>query len=64
MSTNIGNNIKATVAGKKLTIEVDLSAKGTPSASGKSDVLATTRGNVTVPGAEGVKLGFNLYRPR
>lgn len=31
-----------------------------PSASGKTTVVATTRGNVTLPG--GVTLGLNAYR--
>lgn len=55
-------NVKMEVKGNKLTIEVDLSKKGTPSKSGKSQVLATTHGNADVPGASGVKIGLNIYR--
>ena len=51
------------VEGKKLIIEVDLSVKGTESKSGKSDVLATTSGNVEVPGTD-VKIGLNVYRKK
>jgi hypothetical protein len=49
------------IEGKKLTIEVDLSVKGTPSKSGKSNVIATTKGNIEVPGTD-AKIGLNIYR--
>ena len=32
-------------------------------ASGKSDILATTNGNVSIPGTD-LKMGLNLYSPR
>lgn len=47
-----------------LVITVDLKAQTTPSASGKTDVLASTRGNADVPGQTGVKIGLNIYRTR
>lgn len=58
------DNIKMTVDNGKLTIVVDLSAPTTPSASGKTDVIASTRGNADVPGQQGVKVGLNIYRAR
>lgn len=48
---------------KSLTIKVDLSVEGLPSSSGKSLVIASTEGNVTVPGTD-VKVGLNVYRRR
>jgi hypothetical protein len=54
-------NVKMKIEGKKLMIEVDLSVKGTPSRSGKSNVIATTHGNVEVPGTD-AKIGLNIYR--
>ena len=36
---------RITVKGTKMTIEVDLDTEGEPSASGKTVVLASTRGN-------------------
>jgi hypothetical protein len=52
-----------TVEDGMLTIQVDLSHDlGTPSTSGKSTVIATTRGNVTVPGVG--TIGLNVYRRR
>ena len=61
---NIGQNIQAEVDGDKLTLTIDLSVGGTRSKSGKSEVIATTRGNVQVATGEGqVTVGVNVYRP-
>jgi len=57
-------NIKCTVKANVLTIEVKLDVKGTESKSGKSMVLASTKGNVDVPGAAGVKFGLNIYKKK
>jgi hypothetical protein len=57
-------NIKTRIEGKKLIIEVDLSVKGELSKSEKSMVLATTKGNIDLPGAPGVKIGLNIYRKK
>lgn len=52
------------VKGNKLTIEVDLNYEGTVSSTGKSVVVATTRGNQPVPGIdERVMVGLNVYKP-
>lgn len=57
-------NMKMTQNGPILTIEVDLSEPGEPSATGKTMVLASSRGNVPVPGAPDVFVGLNVYRKR
>jgi hypothetical protein len=57
-------NVKVTVQGNVLTITVDLTQNQGPSSSGKTDIIATTEGNVSVPGREDVKLGLNIYTPR
>ena len=57
----IAQGISGKIEGKKLTLEVDLSGPGTVSRSGKSRVIATTRGNVKVLNSEMI-LGFNLYK--
>ena len=54
-----GEGFVARVEGNKLIIEVDLTAKGTPSASGKNLVIATTRGNINIGG---VTVGLNVYK--
>lgn len=57
-------NVKMEVKGNKLTIEIDLSVTGSPSATGKTLVLASTRGNKSVPEHEGVFIGVNCYKKR
>jgi hypothetical protein len=47
---------------EKLVITVDLKAKGAPSKSGKTIVLASTKGNVRLKGREEF-VGLNVYRP-
>ncbi len=55
-----GDNVQYKIADDKLTITVDLSVKGKRSASGKSIVLASSRGNVEI--AKRTFLGLNIYR--
>lgn len=57
-------NVTMTKEGNILTIKVDLSKSGTPSASGKTMVIASTKGNIKVPGAEETFIGVNVYRKR
>lgn len=53
-------NVETKVVGKNLTIVVDLSKTHGVSKSGKSEIIATTSGNVDVGG--GIKLGLNCYK--
>jgi len=57
-------NIEMNVEGNILTIKVDLSKEFGSSASGKSTIIATTEGNMSVPGAEDKKIGLNIYRKK
>jgi hypothetical protein len=57
---NIGQNIKVEVKGNIATITIDLDKRGGLSSSGKSVIVATTSGNVTIPGTS-VILGLNAY---
>ena len=54
-------NIKTAVKGDKLLITIDLSKKGKKSASGKTIVIASTRGNKPIDGTD-VTMGLNLYK--
>jgi hypothetical protein len=58
--------MKVTIEGKGLVIRIEMQ-EPTPSASGKTLVVATTRGNVqtdvTVAGKP-VTIGINAYIPR
>ncbi|MHB1664465.1 MAG: hypothetical protein ACYCT7_04285 [bacterium] len=54
-------NIEMNVSGDVLTIKVDLSKTFGKSGSGKSTIIASTEGNVSVSGKEEVKIGLNVY---
>src|SRR5262249_18801492 len=59
-----GKNVDLKVQAGKLVVTIDLSKSYGISASGKSQIVATTAGNVPVPGQEEVKIGLNVYRPQ
>jgi len=62
---NIGENVKGEIKDGKLTLTIDLSAAGTVSRSGKSSVIASTRGNKRIgEGEQEVTIGVNVYRAR
>ncbi|WP_447969746.1 hypothetical protein [Nitrospira sp. M1] len=54
-------NVDMKVEGNTLTITVDLSKDFGPSSSGKTTIIATTEGNVSIPDREEVKIGLNIY---
>ncbi len=56
-------NVRMTIEGDVLTIEVDLSKEFGPSSSGKTIIIATTEGNISVPDRE-EKVGLNVYRKK
>ncbi len=56
-------NVDVSVTGNVLTITVDLSKELGPSSSGKTTIVATTEGNVSIPGRE-EKLGLNIYKKK
>jgi len=55
-------NIEMKLAGNILTITVDLSKQFGLSSSGKSLIIASTEGNISVEGKEEVKVGINIYK--
>ena len=56
-------NGEMTVEGNILTIKVDLTKDFGPSSSKKSIIIASTEGNVSVPGRQ-EKVGLNVYRTK
>ncbi len=54
---NISLNVKDNI----LTITIDLSKTFGLSKSGKSEIIATTNGNVNIPNTD-AKIGLNVYR--
>lgn len=57
-------NVSMKVNGSQLVITIDLSAKGEPSKSGKSEVVASTGGNVAIADSKGnqFKVGVNVFK--
>jgi hypothetical protein len=55
-------NIEMMVEENVLIIKVDLNKEFGPSASGKNIIIASTEGNVAIPGREDAKVGLNVYR--
>jgi len=56
----IGENIQIEIKDGKAILTIDLEHRGNVSASGKSVIVATTRGNVPIP-CSTVVLGLNAY---
>lgn len=54
-------NVEVSVDGDVLTIRVDLSKHFGPSSTGKTIIIATTEGNVSLPDRD-EKIGLNVYR--
>lgn len=54
-------NVELTIEGNVLTIKVDLNKEFGKSSSGKSQIIATTEGNYSLPGRD-EKIGLNVYR--
>ena len=59
----MAKNIETKVTGDKLIITIDLTKSFGLSGSGKSEIIASTEGNVSLPGHEDIKIGVNVYRP-
>ena len=58
--TTTGKGVNYSVKDGELTIVIDLTKEFGLSGSGKSVVIASTLGNMELPG--GVKLGLNAYK--
>ena len=57
-------NVEMTIEGNILTIKVDLSKEFGPSSSGKTIIIASTEGNISVPDHEEKKIGLNVYKKK
>jgi hypothetical protein len=60
----MSKNVELAVEGNTLTIKVDLSKDFGPSSSGKTTIIASTEGNISIPGREEIKLGLNIYKKK
>jgi len=57
-------NVSFQIKGNQLVITVNLDLELGASSTGKSVIIATTGGNVPVPGYDEIKVGLNVYRPQ
>ena len=55
-------NVDMTLDGNTLIIKVDVTKEFGPSSSGKTIIIASTEGNISVEGREDVKVGLNVYK--
>ena len=55
-------NCEMELKGNILTITVDISKEFGVSSSGKSVIIGSTEGNVSLPDKEDIKIGVNVYR--
>ena len=57
-------NVEMKLDGDILTIKVDVAKEFGPSASGKTIIIASTEGNISIPEKEDVKIGLNVYKKK
>lgn len=57
-------NIDMKIEGTTLHIVVDLSKDFGESKSGKSITIASTEGNISIPGNDDIKIGLNIYKKK
>ncbi len=55
-------NVEIEVKGDRLVITVDLKKEFGRSKSGKSVIIASSDGNVSIPERPEIKLGLNVYK--
>jgi hypothetical protein len=55
-------NVAMEVKENKLIVVIDLKQNFGPSKSGKTEIIATTAGNIAVPNSDGAVIGINCYR--
>ena len=57
-------NVEMKMEDNILIIKVDLTKEFGPSASGKTIIIATTEGNISIPDKENIKIGLNVYKKK
>lgn len=64
LNNKIMKNVEMSKEGTFLVIKVDLSKDFGESKSGKSITIASTEGNISVPGDDDIKIGLNIYKKK
>jgi len=57
-------NVEMKLDGDILTIKVDVTKEFGPSSSGKTIIIASTEGNISIPEKDDVKIGLNVYKKK
>jgi len=57
-------NVEMKMEGNILMIRVDLTKEFGPSASGKTIIIASTEGNISIPDQDEIKIGLNVYKKK
>lgn len=57
-------NVEMKVEDNILTIKVDVTKEFGPSASGKTIIIASTEGNISIPEKDEIKIGLNVYKKK
>jgi ABC-type molybdate transport system ATPase subunit len=57
-------NVEMKLDGDILTIKVDVTKEFGPSSSGKTIIIASTEGNISIPEKDEIKIGLNVYRKK
>jgi hypothetical protein len=57
-------NVEMKVEDNILTIKVDLTKEFGPSSSGKTIIISSTEGNISIPEKEDIKIGLNVYKKK
>jgi ABC-type molybdate transport system ATPase subunit len=57
-------NVDMKLDGDILTIKVDVTKEFGPSSSGKTIIIASTEGNISIPEKDEIKIGLNVYKKK
>ena len=57
-------NVEMKLEDNILTIIVDITKEFGPSSSGKTIIIASTEGNISIPERDEIKIGLNVYRKK
>jgi len=57
-------NVEMKLEGDILTIKVDVTKEFGPSSSGKTIIIASTEGNISIPDKDEIKIGLNVYKKK
>ena len=61
--TNIGKNVSVIIEGEELVVRINLTKDFGKSKSGKTIIVASSEGNVSLPEPyKNIKMGLNVYK--